>query len=163
MSSKHPNSLSRHEKLKSRKQIDALFTHRRFFTQPPFRMFYHIAKSTGLAPAQHNPTLQTGQDTINITVEPNASGPYLKAGFSASKRYFKHATKRNRVKRLMREVYRTHNHSLIDIVEQHGYQISLFFLYGHKTLPTFKEVEEKLCPLLQKLEAKLASSSSINQ
>lgn len=47
---------------------------------------------------------------------------------SVSKRHFKRAVKRNRVKRQLREAYRTHKHLLTDHIGDRHYAIALIWL-----------------------------------
>lgn len=79
----------------------------------------------------------------------------LKAGFSVSKRYFKKAVDRNRVKRLIRESYRLQKLPLRDLLAQSGTSMHLFFIYTGKELPHFNLIKEKTGAALQKLEAEL--------
>ena len=123
------NTLGKQEKLKSRKQIDELFKGRKFVTHSPIRLFYRIQleQPTG----QHSRPLQ--------------------AGFSCSKKFFKHATKRNRVKRLLRESYRLQKAPLLDLCNQYHIQLSLFWLYGDKSLPTQADIHQKVEVILHDL------------
>jgi ribonuclease P protein component len=76
------------EKLKSKKLIDQLFTEGQSVSAFPLRLVY----------------LKTGfKDEVLI-----------KTGVSVSKRYFKNAVDRNRIKRLMREAYRLHKPQLFN-------------------------------------------------
>ena len=69
----------------------------------------------------------------------------IKAGVSASKRSFKKAVDRNRIKRLMREAYRLNKHLFFDTIEEGTY--GFMFLYTGKEMPTF----EKLNTVMQKI------------
>ena len=71
--------LGKSERLKSRKQIEELFLSGNNFSQFPIRVSYQFE-------ASEKPTFQIG--------------------VSASKKYFKKAVDRNRIKRLLRETYR---------------------------------------------------------
>ena len=68
-----PNGFGKTEKLKSRKQIDDLFARGKSFAIPPIRVSFQFL------PAQEKPVFQ--------------------AGVTASKRNFKKAVDRNRIKR----------------------------------------------------------------
>ena len=132
-------TLGKPEKLKSRKQIDQLFKARKFVTESPIRLFYDLSsvKESGTGNA-------AGYKTVPIQV-----------GFSCSKKFFKQAARRNRVKRLLREAYRRQKAPLWQFCEQNDCSLSLFWLYGHKELPAFSEIEEKVGKLLQMLTGKL--------
>ena len=79
----------------------------------------------------------------------------LKAGFAVSKRFFKKAVDRNRIKRLIREGYRLQKLPLQQAVENNGASMHLFFIYTGKELPQFNLIKEKTAAALQKLEAEL--------
>ena len=59
-------------------------------------------------------------------------------------KYFRRAVHRNRVKRLMREVYRTEKKPLYDFAEQQDKQLVLFILYIDKTLPDLNQLKNKM-------------------
>ena len=132
------NTLGKKEKLKSRKQIDQLFAARTFVTETPIRLFY-----------QAQPAVKHPSDQSTTMSSP------IKAGFGCSKKFFKHANKRNRVKRLFREAYRKQKATLKNFCDQHQLELRLFWLYGHKELPTLLEVEEKMAKLMAVLVKKL--------
>lgn len=101
-------------------------------------------KTSNLKAATPNPqpqiTINHKQQTIN-----------LKAGFSVSKRNFKHSVDRNRIKRLLREGYRLHKHSLMDKLADRQITLEVFFVFTDRTLPTFDLVEEKTKYCLRRL------------
>jgi len=118
------NALSRPEKLKSRKEIDALFAQRAGFAVAPVRVLYSISQS------------------------PETD---IKAGFGCSKRYFRHAVRRNRAKRLMREAYRTQKQALWQIASANGQSLHLFFLFSHNELISCAAMQNVFAIILQKL------------
>ena len=81
------NTLGKHEKLKSRKQIDGLFANAQAFTAFPVKVIFTITDSV-------------------------ADGAPVQIGVTASARNFKHAADRNRIKRLLREAYRLQKQEL---------------------------------------------------
>jgi ribonuclease P protein component len=122
--------LGKSYKLCSRKNIDALFAKSDFHVHKhPFRL---VAKKAEL------PTSQKFQ-----------------IGFSVPKRSFKRAPDRNRIKRVMREIIRM-NKSQIEIPLNHkNYQLALFLIYTGKEILDFKEFEEKIVFILQRLSKEI--------
>lgn len=148
------HTLGRTEKLKSRKQIDALFLARRSFTQSPVRMYYLI-QSAENSRRQQNESMDQPVTKTDLDLNLNAG---IHAGFGSSKKFFKHASKRNRAKRLMREVYRRHKHNLLALAITKHCHLSIFFLFGQKELPSYELIEEKIILLLNQLEKQLQKS-----
>ena len=71
-----------------------------------------------------------------------------KAGVSVSKRNFKRAVDRNRIKRLIREAYRLRKPEyLSNILTPHAFMI----LYIGKEMPTLQELEKKMTVLFDKI------------
>lgn len=75
--------------------------------------------------------------------------------FSVPKRVFKRAVDRNRIKRLMREVYRKNKNTLYPLLQNTGKQWALLFIYNGRTVPSFNEVQEKLTLTLRQLDKDL--------
>ena len=110
-------SFSNKQKLKSQKLIDEIFEEGKSVTVFPLKMVY----------------LYTGNSN--------------QVGVSVSKRNFKRAVDRNRIKRLMREAYRYNKNMLIDN-NVSGY--AFMILYLSKDLPDYKLVNSKTQALLTK-------------
>lgn len=117
------------EKLKSKKCLDLLFSEGNSVSKFPLKLIY-IA-----------------------TVLPNDVP--VQAGVSATKRRFKKAVTRNRIKRLMREAYRLHKNEVFNRIST---SYAFMFLYIGKQEPTFKEIEASMIGLLQKFTEKIAST-----
>ncbi len=115
------------EKLKSRKLIDSLFAQRESFARHPLRVMYHFE---------------------------NGTLPILQAGVTASKKHFKKAVDRNRIKRLMREAYRLQKGPLKTLIEEKSLHCYLFFVFTDKTLPDFATIKESMKLCLTHLEKK---------
>ena len=81
-----------------------------------------------------------------------SEGRYV--GFIAPKKIIKSAVKRNMAKRLMREVYRTHQEFLNDLFTKEAFGFHGAFLVRKIGL-TFDEVKEDMPPLLQKVRERL--------
>ena len=135
------HSLGKSERLKSRKQIDRLFAAKSFVTTAPIRLFFQF---------------EFHQNDIDMGAGSQVSA--IKAGFGCSKKFFKQATKRNRVKRLIREAYRKQKAPLLAFCNQHSIGLNLFWLYGHKQLPSYIEVEKKVDKLLAEVAKKLGKA-----
>lgn len=75
----------------------------------------------------------------------------IKAGVGVSKKYFRKAVHRNRVKRLLREVYRTEKNALYECEEMKNKQLVLFILYTDKTLPDINQLKNKMPFVIAKL------------
>ena len=69
---------------------------------------------------------------------------------SVSKRNFKHAVDRNRVKRLIREAYRLHKELLLNDLPE-GCHLDLAFIWMSDELSDFPTVESKVKSLLQRI------------
>uniref|UniRef100_UPI0037DC5253 ribonuclease P protein component n=1 Tax=Zhouia sp. PK063 TaxID=3373602 RepID=UPI0037DC5253 len=119
-------TFSKKEKLKSQKLIGQLFSEGKSVTKFPLKLIYL-------------PT--TFEDEVTI-----------KTGVSASKRNFKKAVTRNRIKRLLREAYRLNKQQVFnDINTQYAFMI----LYIGKDIPDFHLVDDKMKKLLEKFTKQL--------
>ncbi|GAB4091321.1 ribonuclease P protein component [Flaviaesturariibacter terrae] len=120
--------LSRTEKLKSRKAIDALFREGRRFSVFPVLTWYRWTAG--------------------------GKGPALQAGFTCSKKHFKRAVDRNRVKRLLREAYRLQKPDFLDWATAQGLRGELFFVFIDKELPTLESLQAAVGKSLRTLQKK---------
>ena len=66
----------------------------------------------------------------------------VQAGMVVSKRLFRHAVDRNRVKRLLREAYRIGKPAFCDAVGKADCQWQLLFVYTGHELPTFVQAQK---------------------
>lgn len=71
--------------------------------------------------------------------------------FSAPKRIFRNAVKRNRIKRIMREVFRHEKHILEEFLTQEGKYLSLFLVYTSSEELDQKILSEKFRKLIHSL------------
>ena len=112
---------SKIEKLKSKALIDKLFDEGKSIKAFPLRMIY----------------IGTEFD------EPVK----VKCGVSVSKRNFKNAVDRNRVKRLIREAYRLNKTTFFNNITT---QYALMILYIGNDKPTFEQTDKAMKVLLQR-------------
>ncbi|TKK68538.1 ribonuclease P protein component [Ilyomonas limi] len=118
------------EKLKSRKQLEALFSKGNTLLHFPVKVFYMLP--------------DVPIDNI------------VKAGVGASSRNFKKAVQRNRIKRLLREAYRLNKQPLHRFLETHNRQLIVFLLYVDKGMPQKSIIQNKMPVVLEKLMKELA-------
>ncbi len=116
-------SFPKKEKLKSKKLIEQLFLEGRSVSVFPLRLVYYNTSF---------------EDKTNV-----------KTGVSVSKKNFKNAVDRNRIKRLLREAYRLHKAEYFNnITTQYAFMV----LYIGKDKPSLKEVETKMKLLFKKFD-----------
>ena len=75
----------------------------------------------------------------------------VQVAFSVSKRNFKRAVDRNRIKRLMREAYRQNKNELYSLLQKHQKQMALLLIFTGKSTSDYTVVLEKIKVLLQHL------------
>lgn len=121
MSSSYPKK----EKLKSQKQIERLFSEGQSIGVYPLRMVYLKCDFT--------------QETL------------IKTGVSVSKRNFKKAVDRNRIKRLLREAYRLNKPESFNNISS---SFTLMILYIGKEEIDFIVIEKKMKKLLETFSKK---------
>lgn len=136
MPSEQRNNLPKEERIYGRNAIERLFgnTDSRSLVAYPLRIVYVLTEK------EEN----TEQNTpVRILV-------------SVSKKHFKRAVKRNRVKRQIREAYRTRKHGLKEVITRlDGKTLSVAFIWlADELLPT-STVEDRMGRLLQRLTEKI--------
>ncbi len=114
------NSLKRNKLLKSKKEIDALFINSKSFSSFPVRLVYSIKEAE----------------------------PASKAAFSVSKRKFKRAVDRNRIKRLLREAYRLQQNE----INTKG--LRMMWIFTGKKMPHFDEIYSAVGTIINELNKK---------
>jgi len=121
---------SKDEKLKAKKDLDFLFKKGKWLNSDKLRMVF-------------------------VSTEGNT-----KVGVSASKKLFKRAVDRNRIKRLLREAYRLNKDVLAENSEK-GFYFMVFWV--HSELPkNLEEVQQQYKKLGEKFQSKIQSLNSEN-
>lgn len=125
--------LGRSEKLKSRKEIETLFRSGKRFVVYPVRVTYKFAP---------------------------ADLPQVKVAVSVSKKYFKRAVDRNRIKRLLREAYRLQKASLLNASAEKRLALHLFLMFVDKEQPNFDTIKTAVNGCLKKIQANLPADAN---
>ncbi len=124
-------SLKKTERLKSKKLIELLFSKGNKVYEFPVKAVWLSSEIV-----QENP---------------------LQIGFAVSKRFHKKAADRNRIKRLMREAYRLNKINLAKLITESNSRVAIMLIYTGNNLTSFKEVEDKIIVILNRLEKELKS------
>ena len=124
-----PNTLQKPERLRSKKLFDQLFADGQTLANYPVRLVWTEAELP----------------------EPNVP---VQVAFSVPKRRFKRAVDRNRIKRQLREVYRTNKSELYTVLRDRQKTIALAVLFTGKEGPEFVELEKQLILTLTRLRRK---------
>ena len=122
-------TFNKKDKLKSKKCIEQLFAEGQAITAFPLRMVF-----------------------IGTTFNDES---LIKAGVSVSKRNFKKAVDRNRIKRLLRESYRLKKPIYFNNITT---PYALMILYIGKEKPTFEQIETKMNQLFEKFRDSITLS-----
>ncbi len=83
--------------------------------------------------------------------ENQVDGQPVKVLFSVSKRLFKRAVGRNRLKRLMREAYRMNQHTLLHQCELQGNALDVVFMYISNEEISYVKLEKAMKKAIVKL------------
>jgi ribonuclease P protein component len=119
------------DKLKSQKLIEKLFLEGKSVSAFPLRLVY-----------------------VQTT---HVDGAIIKTGVSVSKRNFKKAVDRNRIKRQLREAYRTNKPICFNNITT---QYALMILYIGKDVVDFNTLETKLKTLLSTFQERVTQDKS---
>lgn len=123
------NTLCKAERLNSKTLIDKLFVGgSKSFSIFPLRVVYMSLEEQGAVP-------------VSILV-------------SVSKKRFKRAVKRNRVKRQIREAYRMNKQTLCQTLSDKQQSLAIAFIYLSDRLVPSEEIEEKMKTILARIAEK---------
>ena len=125
------NTLAKEERLSRTKSIDKLFSSGESFIAYPLRIVFSIEDEADV-----------DKQIASILV-------------SVSKKKFKRAVKRNRVKRLVRESFRLNKGEYQDLLRLKGKRLSIAFLYLKNELPVYAEIEKAILKTKSVLSEKL--------
>lgn len=114
------HTFAKTEKLCRTKSIDRLFSDGASFIAYPLRIVYLIED------------------------EPDASRQMPAVLVNVSKKKFKRAVKRNRVKRLIREGYRLNKVRYLQLLQDNGKRMDIAFLYLKNELPDLQGIEKAI-------------------
>lgn len=122
-------TFGREYKLKSKNIIDQIFESNNVVKEYPFVLKYTEA----------NPITDKSFQIV----------------ISAPKRSFRHAVKRNRIKRLCTEAIRINKHQLESFLIEKDKKLGLFLIYTSKEEIPIKKLEQKMNKLFKKLIQKI--------
>lgn len=108
------------EKLCSTKSIDRLFASGNSFISYPLRVVFCTE------------------------IETDEKKRLAEVLISVSKKKFKRAVKRNRVKRLIKEAYRLNKYQYRELLCRYGIKMNIAFLYLKDELPDYAEIEKAI-------------------
>ncbi len=118
------HSFKKEERLRSRKDIETLFSRGEVAYSYPLRLIY-LVKEPG-------------------------DNPPAKMGVAVSRRNFKKATDRNLIKRRIREAYRQNKEILVQPLRERGVSAILMIQYTAKKILPYCDIEVAVKELLQK-------------
>lgn len=127
MEKEHSYTFRKVERLCSKRQIDALFS--------------GSGKSLSVYPLR----------AVYMPLASEKALPPVSVLISVSKRHFKHAVSRNRVKRQIREAYRKNKHILYEALQLSDKRVNVAFLWLADRIYSSADVESALRRLLYRI------------
>ena len=120
------HTFTKDERLRSRKLIEKIVEEGQSISQSPFRLSWTVTGLKTSFPAQ--------------------------LAIAVPKRFFKRAVDRNRIKRLVREVYRKNKSGIYSLLQSKKIQCAMLVVYNGRKVPDYPEVEKKFLLTLQRFE-----------
>lgn len=130
-------TFGKHERLTHRQVISTLFNRGKAYKAYPFMLI--------VMPHPHEP-----EATAQVVM-------------SVSRRSFKRAVDRNRIKRLMRESWRHRKHELYTGAEQAGMKLAIALVYMGKELPSQHDADVKISEVLKRLKDDIPNLNRIDK
>lgn len=127
-------TLSKQERLYKKKSIESLYAQGKSIKTPAIICLYYVSDEVSESPVQ--------------------------ALFTAPKRRFARAHDRNRIKRLIKEVYRKEKQILYDHLNNKGEKLSLAFIFTGNRIPDYDYVEQKMKYIIRQLISATKQDSS---
>jgi len=127
-------TFNKQERLKKRKEIDALFTSGNKIKEYPITFFWNEREADDNIP--------------------------LKMGFSVSQKMVKSAVKRNRIKRQMREVYRLQKNAVFAHLKNSPKRYAGMLIYTSTDMPKHADLKEKIILILERYIENVKSHNS---
>ena len=131
-----PQGLTKAERLTRKKIIEEVHTKGESIKTPAIVMVYRFVDLPEAVPAQ--------------------------AMFTVSKRIFKRAHDRNRVKRLLREAYRKQKQVIYQPLVDQQKQVAIFFIFTGRQLPNYQYVHGKIFEVLKRFKSRLQEMPNSN-
>jgi ribonuclease P protein component len=128
-------AFGRHERLKSDVLISNLYQKGQAVTKYPLRITYLL----------HHKTYYTDSS--------------VKVSINAGKKGLRLAVKRNRMKRVLRDIYRHHKHVIGNTLDQHGLCLSLAVVYVGSHLSDYDTLERLYIKLQKRLIDAIAAEA----
>lgn len=122
--------LTANERLKSRKAIEELFAKRNSIKKFPLILVYQCFNQ-------------------------NENNTPAKIGVSVTKKKFKKAVDRNRIKRLIKESYRLSKHIISENCQKKNLLLHIFFIYTDSTIQSFDAIKTATENVLVELDKKI--------
>ena len=114
---------SKQERICNRNDFKLLFSDGKSFFSYPFRCIFHWTASN--------------ESLVRIAI-------------SVSKKKFKLATDRNRIKRLIREAYRLEKQYLYNRIQKHPITLDLLIIYTENKILDYEQLQNKIRILMKK-------------
>ena len=117
-------TFSKNERLKGVKSIGLLFEEGRYFFSYTFRVVWRFTEA--------HPGIPT------------------RTGISVSKKGFRRAVDRNRIKRIFRESWRHKKKSVDGLIREHNKEIDIMFIYTGREIPSLRIMDSYLDKMIVK-------------